>query len=93
MDLTPSAQLQGQAAAPLPDVTMVFISVEGAAGFLSRHNRNEIHILHKVGSLLELLWTLLLLLSWAISCAEHVGHQLALVACTSGVSIACRHSF
>jgi len=51
MDLTPSSQLQGQAAAPLPDVTMVFISVEGAAVFLSRHNRNEIHVLHKVGQL------------------------------------------
>ncbi|WIA21437.1 hypothetical protein OEZ85_000648 [Tetradesmus obliquus] len=47
MDLTPSAKLQGQTQAPLPDVTVVFAAVEGGEAFISRHSHSEVHALHK----------------------------------------------
>lgn len=47
MDLTPSGQVFGHTQAPLPDVTMVFLSVAGASAFTSKRPRRETHLVNK----------------------------------------------
>jgi hypothetical protein len=48
MDLSPSAGVYQASHAPLPDVTVVFASVAGAAGFTFKRNRSDTRFLNKI---------------------------------------------
>ncbi len=47
MDLTPEGSLFGHGQTPLPDATIVFLSVAGASGFTSKRARSETHQVNK----------------------------------------------
>lgn len=47
MDLTPGTHLLESTPCTLSDVTVVFVSVAGAATFTARHTQRELHAVHK----------------------------------------------